>query len=177
MDSVYQNNEVNYSCTGELVVGMDNKNQKEAFDILIDFFDKVHISYVISSDIIHDQWSKLMLNCGVNQVCGAYDIPYGGVQNNITMRNMMIETMKEVQQVAKCLGILLTDDEIDNWLKAIDALSSDAMPSMRQDILAHRKSELELFSGTIIPLANQYHIHVPQNKLLYQKIKEIEDNY
>ncbi len=177
MDSVYQNNEVNYSSIGELVVGMDNDSQKDSFDTLMHFFDKVHIPYVISQDIIHDQWSKLMLNCGVNQVCAAYNIPYGGIQENEMMKNMMIETMKEVQTVAQYMNITLTDNEINDWVKAIDALSPHAMPSMRQDVLAHRKTELELFSGTIIPLAKKYHINVPQNEYLYQKIKEIENKY
>ncbi|MCD7808300.1 MAG: ketopantoate reductase family protein [Erysipelotrichaceae bacterium] len=177
MDSVYQNNEVNYSSTGELVVGIDNEHQKESFDTLIHFFDKVHIPYVISDDIVHDQWSKLMLNCGVNQVCAAYNIPYGGIQDNQIMKNKMIETMKEVQTVAQCMNIILTDEEINQWVKAIDALGHDAMPSMRQDVLAHRKTELELFSGTIIPLAKKYHIEVPQNKYLYEIIQHIESQY
>lgn len=177
MDSVYQNNEVNYSSTGELVVGMDNKYQKDSFNTLIHFFDKVHIPYVISDDIIHDQWSKLMLNCGVNQVCAAYNIPYGGIQDDKAMKSKMIETMKEIQAVAQCMNIILTDDEIDNWVKAIDALGHDAMPSMRQDVLAHRKTELELFSGTIIPLARKYHIKVPQNEYLYQTIQDIESHF
>ncbi len=177
MDSVYQNNEVNYSSTGELVVGMDNNYQKDQFDILIHFFDKVHIPYVISDDIIHDQWSKLMLNCGVNQVCAAYNIPYGGIQDDQTMKDQMIETMKEVQTVARCMNITLTDEEINQWVKAIDALGHDAMPSMRQDVLAHRKTELELFSGTIIPLARKYHINVPQNEYLYETIQHIESQY
>ncbi len=177
MDSVYQNNHVSYSSVGELVVGIENKEKKEAMDRLIRFFDQVHIPYVISEDIIHAQWSKLMLNCGVNQVCGAYDVPYRGVQNDQTLRNMMIDTMKEVKTVANCLGINLTEEEVYQWVSAVDALGADSMPSMRQDILAHRKSELELFSGTIVPLAHQYHIDVPNNEYLYQRIKEIEAQY
>ena len=51
------------------------------------------------------------------------------------------------------------------------------MPSMRQDGLAKRKSELELFSGTILKLGKKHNIPTPVNQRIYEKILEIESLY
>ena len=48
---------------------------------------------------------------------------------------------------------------------------------MRQDGKNHRKSEVELFAGTIRRLAAKHGISVPVNDRLYQQIQEMERNY
>ena len=51
------------------------------------------------------------------------------------------------------------------------------MPSMRQDGMARRPSEVELFAGTVIAMAEKHHLAVPVNRFLYQKIKKMEAEY
>ena len=48
---------------------------------------------------------------------------------------------------------------------------------MRQDGKAHRKSEVELFGGTIRTLAKKHGIPVPVNDWLYHTILEMEAAY
>ena len=48
---------------------------------------------------------------------------------------------------------------------------------MRQDALAKRKSEVDMFAGTVIELAKKHNISVPVNERYYKTIQEIECNY
>ena len=48
---------------------------------------------------------------------------------------------------------------------------------MRQDMLAHRYSEVDLFSKTMIDLAKIHHMDVPINTMLYEKIKAKENKF
>ena len=48
---------------------------------------------------------------------------------------------------------------------------------MLQDILAKRKTEIDIFSGEIINRATKHNILTPENIKLYNKIKEIEKDY
>ena len=48
---------------------------------------------------------------------------------------------------------------------------------MCQDVLAGRKTEVDLFSGTILSLAKEAGIQVPVNEYLYEKIRELEDGF
>ena len=48
---------------------------------------------------------------------------------------------------------------------------------MLQDVLAKRKTEVEIFSGEIIKLGKIYGIKTPTIDFVYSKIKEIEESY
>ena len=48
---------------------------------------------------------------------------------------------------------------------------------MRQDGEAHRKSELELFAGTINRLGEKHGVPTPVNQWLYKTVKEMEAAY
>ena len=176
MDAVKLGNQVTYTKTGEIVIGTDDHKKKEALEETERFFRRIHFPHHKAEDVIHEQWSKLMLNCGINQVCAVYDVPYDGCQKPGKLRELFVDTMKEVQQIAKLEGIFLTDEEIHQWVDAVDRLSPQAMPSMRQDMLAGRKTEVELFSGTIMKLGKKHGVPVPVNEALYRKIVEKEKN-
>ena len=60
---------------------------------------------------------------------------------------------------------------------ALETLDPAGMPSMAQDRIARRKTEVEEFSGTICRLAAEHGIEVPQNEWLYQRIREIEASW
>jgi 2-dehydropantoate 2-reductase len=48
---------------------------------------------------------------------------------------------------------------------------------MQQDALAKRKSEVDIFAGTLIEIAGHYGIPVPTNERYYKIIKEMESKY
>jgi 2-dehydropantoate 2-reductase len=48
---------------------------------------------------------------------------------------------------------------------------------MRQDGEAKRKSEVELFSGTMIRIARKHGVAVPVNEWLYARVQEMEAAY
>ena len=174
MDARYHDGELTYSSTGELVIGMEQKSQKEAFEALVDFFERIRFPYVASNDIVHDQYSKLMLNCGINQVCAIHRATYGNVMWDPELHRLFVDTMKETRDVLATQGVRISDAEIESWEDAIARLDPDSMPSMAQDVLAGRKTEVDLFAKTIMDIAKKAGVPAPVNTMLYGKIKEIE---
>ena len=85
--------------------------------------------------------------------------------------------MKEVQAVANAKGIGLTHQDIQDWIQLVNSLRPEGMPSMAQDILAHRKTELPLFSLTIIPMAQKLSIPTPVLERLCEQIQELEKDF
>lgn len=177
MDATKTGNSMMYTKVGEIVLGTPFNERQQTLEEICAFLYQVHIPYVVSKDILHDQWSKLMLNCGINQICCVYDVGYGGCHVGGPYRQLLIDTMKEVQKVALLEGVTLTDEEIDEWVYRCDQLHEDAMPSMRQDRLAKRYTEVDLFSKTIMDLAKKHNVEVPLNTYFYREIKKIEGNY
>lgn len=172
MDTVYLNDECTFSHIGQILIGAETPEEIPVVDRLKDYFDTIHMPCQVCEDIILAQWNKLMLNCGVNQICAAHDCGYHDAVT--TYRPQFIQAMTEVKTVANALDIPLTDKDIENWLTVCEGLEGDAMPSMAQDMKAGRKTELELFSGTIVPLAHDLHIPVPELEDLQKRIEKIE---
>ena len=71
----------------------------------------------------------------------------------------------------------LTDADISAWMKMTDALNPDGMPSMRQDTLARRPTEVELFAGAMRRLGEKHGVPTPVNDMLYRRIAELEAAY
>ncbi|MCR4823512.1 MAG: ketopantoate reductase family protein [Treponema sp.] len=177
MDSMKFGNEVHYTKEGELRIGIANGGLEENLQALEAYFDKSGIHYTREKDIIRRMWSKFMLNVGINQTCMVYNACYSKVLGTKELMDVFIGAMEEVRICANKKGIDLNDEDINQWVKVIASLSPEGTPSMGQDRLAKRKSEVELFSGTVIKLGKESNTPVPINQMLYDKIAKIEAEY
>ena len=111
---------------------------------------------------------------GVNQACAVYDCCFSGIHAPGEAREAMIAAMREVAAVGRAEGVGLTEEDAAYWLDIIDHLNPEGLPSLRQDVLARRPTEVELFSGTINRLGAAHGIPTPQNERFYAAIKELQ---
>lgn len=178
MDAMRFDDTLIYTQMGELHIGVLEEKQRESLEKVIEFFDHIQMPYVVEEDIMFRLWAKFMLNVGVNQTCMAYDATYQmvlaeGSEENATL----IAAMKEVKELANLENIGLTDDDVKFYVDILRTLKPDGMPSMAQDRIAKRKSEVEMFAGTVIRMAKKHDLPVPANEKLYQMILEVEAGY
>lgn len=175
MDAGKRGNTASYKNMGYIALGNKDRSRDEKLKAVTDLFEESGLSYRLPEDIVHQMWSKLMLNTGVNQVTAVYRSPYRLVQKEGEARTMMLEAMKEVKKVAEYQDVELTDGDIDSWMELLNTLDPDGRTSMCQDVMAGRKTEVELFAGTMIRLAREAGIGVPVNEFLYERLKEMEE--
>ena len=162
---------------GTLVIGDGENNQTEKIKRLIAFFEEIKIPFEVSSDILHHLWGKLMLNVGCNQVTAAYDLKFAPIQKPGEYRGIMYNAMSEVALVASAEGVEMGKTDLEYWFKIFDSLPPEGSTSMWQDVTAKRRTEVDLFAGTIIELGKKNGIATPTNQMLYQLIKEKEKSY
>lgn len=174
MDAMRDGHSLQYSKTGRLQIGSLDDEQKPYISLLTDFFDRAGIAYEMVPDIRRAMWNKYMLNIGINQACTVYATDYAHATSEPILAEMK-EAMREVIAVAKAEGVNLTEDDLENNVAIEKTLNPTSYPSMRQDIVAGRKTEVEMFAGTLIRLAEKHGIPVPVNRKYYAKIREIED--
>ena len=156
----------------------DYFDRGEKLDAVLEFLQRAGVPAEREpGEILHHIWGKFMLNVGVNQVCMAYGCTYGQVQKPGEARDTMIAAMHEARKVGACQGVLVTQKDLYDYLALLDTMPSDAMPSMAQDALAHRPSEVEAFAGTVLDLAKFYGMQAPVNQKLYDTIREMEANW
>lgn len=162
---------------GELALGVPSRQDERRLQALTAFFDRVKFPYSLPENIQVHMWSKLLCNTGCNQAAMVFQCGYGGLKVPGSARDAMLGAMREVVQVANAEGVPLSEKDVAEWDSIILDFPSDGEPSMRQDGKAHRKSEVELFSGTIRRLAAKHGIAVPINDWLYRQVQEMESAY
>lgn len=177
MDAMRDGSKLQYCNKGRLQVGTLVDGQEEMLESVVAFFEKIGQAYEVKKDIMQAMWSKFLLNVGVNQSCMVYETSYHGVLVEGEAHDNMVKAMQEVLVVGQAEGIDIGEADLQRALTITAGLKPDGYPSMRQDAIAHRPSEVDLFAGTIMALAQKHGIKVPVNALYYQKIKETEAKY
>ena len=177
MDPIKEGFSVSYQNIGRIVLGSRYGDQDEDIELVSKILKGAGIPYEISNDIMYTQWKKLMLNAGVNQVIAVYASTYAGMQREGEIRSKMIDAMREVIEVASREGIVLKEEDIRECVALLDTMNPEGMPSMRHDTKTGKKTEVDLFSGTICALGRKHNIPTPVNDFFYKRIREIENSY
>lgn len=175
MDAVKIDNKVTYKNMGMLCFGeKNNAVWSDKVQTVATFLDSINFPYEVPHNMEHHMWGKFMLNTGVNQTVAVFSTNYGGIQATGEPRQVMIAAMREVIDLSQKLGINLNEDDLSYWLNVLTDLNPSGMPSMRQDMAAGRKTEVELFAGTAITLGKKHGVPTPVNEWLYEKVKDME---
>lgn len=175
MDAVFLNSELTYGKSGEIRFGAAPETDPVVVADTAELYARAGIAHTVEENIQHRMWAKLMLNVGINQTCMAYGGTYGSAtEPGSEQRRSLVAAMREALAVANAEGITLTEADLSQMVRLIEGLDPAGMPSMAQDRINRRKTEVEEFSGTICRLAARHDIQVPQNEWLYTCIREIE---
>ena len=175
MDAVFLNNELAYGRPGEIRFGAAPDTDPAVVADIADLYSRAGIAHVVEPDIKRRMWTKLMMNVGVNQTCMVYGGTYGSAtERGSEQRRSLVAAMREARVVANAEGIAIAESDLSQMVELLETLDPAGMPSMAQDRIARRKTEVEEFSGTICRLAAEHGIEVPQNEWLYHRIREIE---
>lgn len=161
---------------GEIVFGAKddtNANVKRVKD----FFDKAKINYEIPDDMQYSLWLKYMLNVSTNQPSAILNMTFGQMQNNPKFMELSKKLMLEVQAIAKAEKVKNTEKMLDDARIAFSKMSPDGKTSMLQDVLAHRKTEVDMFAGAMIEFGKKHNIPVPYNELMKEMVEIIHLNY
>ena len=177
MDAVKLGNKLTYAHAGELRIGTTDEEKMPHLKKAAEILQEAGVPYVVEEDICHRLWGKWMLNVGVNQVVMVTEGTYRTIQQPGEARDMMIAAMNEVRMLSEKEGTGVTEQDLESYVALVDTLNPDGMPSMRQDGLARRYSEVDFFAGTVIEKAKKHGLSVPVNEMLYEKVKKIEAGY
>lgn len=179
-DAGYSGNRTSYTNPGIIYFG-DAENSlpwSPRVTAIADFFQRSGIAYTVPENMRNRLWFKFMLNVGVNQITAICRKPYRILQSAgcvLEAMQLLDEAMHEVIKVAAAEGITLTGADIEAVHRTMDILGSEGKTSMCQDVEAGRKTEVELFSGTVMELGRKHGIPVPVNTVLYRLLKTIEE--
>ena len=156
-----------------IVYGSENSDDFENVQRVKKYFDNAGINYSIPDDIIHSLWLKYMLNVAANQATAILRLTFGEMLANDKCMELAINLMKEVQAVAKAEGVRNTDIMIEETIENLHKMIPEGKTSMLQDVEAGRKTEVDMFAGTVVRMGKKYGIATPYNKTIKELIEII----
>jgi len=181
IDSVREHGEIRYANRGTIHLGANpdaaDVDQRPMLNAIGQFLDTCGIPSVVADDIRRTLWWKFMVNVGINQASAILRAPYGAFQHPGDARELMNAAMREVVALSAKAGIGLREQDIAGWQKTLETLAPGGKTSMLQDVEAGRRTEVDLFAGTIISLSEQYGVEVPINRTFYRILRAIETSY
>ena len=169
--------EEGYICPkpGKIVFGeKDNTVLTDRVKAIQDFLNRVGVHFESPADMRRAQWSKFVLNVGINQAAGVLRAHFGDFQCSPKSLAICRGLMEEAAQVAEAQGIDTTgmvEAALDNLLHS----APEGCPSLLMDIDAGRPTEIEIFAGTIRKLAAELDIPTPYNDLAYTVISAVDE--
>jgi 2-dehydropantoate 2-reductase len=168
-----EGNVITHDGIGQIVFGIKNSKNTDTNDIqkITNYFDKVGIDYKIPKDMYRAYWLKYMLNVSANQPSAILKMTFGQMQSNPKFMDFLKNIMEEVRQIAKAEGVQNTETMIEEALVSFNSMIPDGKTSMLQDVEAGRKTEVEMFAGTMIKLGEKHNISTPYNKVLKEMIE------
>ncbi len=175
MDAVYIGGALTFTHAGEIRLGPAEGTAPGVVEDIADLLGRAGIAHVVEPDIRRRQWVKLMLNVGINQTCMVFGGSYGSASEPGSEQNRcFVAAMREALAVARAEGVDVTEADLTEMAELIASIDPEGMPSMAQDRVNGRRTEVEEFSGTIVRLAEKHGILVPTNRWLYARIRELE---
>ena len=137
-------------------------------------FERAKITYETPEDMMRVMWWKFMINVGMNQSSAVMRAPYGVYHASPDARSLMRSLMMEVVQLSKVAAVNLGEEDIDKWERILGKFVPTGKTSMLQDIEAGRKTEVEIFGGTVVDMGKKYAIPTPVNQALVHAITVLE---
>lgn len=122
------------------------------------------------------QWTKLIFNSATSPVAALTGLTMGGLGAAAGVRELVRELVAEGQAVAEALGIALDGDP----MALIDDAAQHAaghQPSMLQDVLARRPTEIAVLNGGIVRAAQEAGVPVPSHQAVAALIHGLESSW
>ncbi|MDX6393545.1 MAG: 2-dehydropantoate 2-reductase [Streptosporangiaceae bacterium] len=122
------------------------------------------------------QWTKLIFNAATSPVAALTGLTMGQLGDAAEARQLISGLAAEGCAVAAALGITLDDDP----MALIDAAVTHArghQPSMLQDALARRRTEIDVLNGGIVRAARETGVPTPLNQAVVALIDGLERSW
>jgi 2-dehydropantoate 2-reductase len=129
-------------------------------------------------NVYHDLWpvvwSKLVANVAFSAICTVTGMRVGQVRANDAAWAIARACVEEAVAVAAAKGIKLAYDDPAQWVSDFAGKIPNARPSMYQDLLAGRHSEIDAIHGGVVAEGAKVGVPTPTCALMVRLVKALE---
>lgn len=123
-------------------------------------------------------WEKVLYNCGLNPLGALHGLSYGEVAASADLRPLLDAAIDEGFEVARRSGIQLRWPDArsfrDYFHRTLLPPTAAHRSSMRQDLEAGRRTEIDAICGAIVRAGARTNWPTPVNAMLVQRVHAAE---
>lgn len=197
--SLLRDGEVEYTLDGITFFGELDKRPSDRVSGIVDLFVKSGLKGAVADDIESVEWTKQAFQNPFAPLSAITRLPVHLVWSSPHLATLSVHMFREVTAVAKARGVSLSKHpawslfNIEVWRDApfqeavamINTVGAHVtasgrthiVPSMLQDVLAGKQTEIEETVGYVMKEGQRLGIPVPYTEFAYRTVKAIEENY
>lgn len=159
-------NQVVWAGVGQTLLG--DPQQRYASDWL-SLLTRADIDWRWEQDILSVLWIKLAINCAINPVTALHDCPNGqALEHAGAMFNPLLA---ELHALLTSQGVVLSLPELTQRVTAVIQATANNSSSMRQDVHARRRTEIDFILGHACRAARQAGLLTPVLDELHRQLQ------
>lgn len=133
-------------------------------------------------DLLPAQWSKLIFNAAVNGVAALTELPhvaaFADEREASDLGHVLRGMIDEGKAIATAAGVPLHDDPWEMNVRAVRRGTTEGagghyahLPSMLEDVLAHRSTEVDWIGGALVREADRLGVPAPLNAAVWRLVR------
>jgi 2-dehydropantoate 2-reductase len=122
------------------------------------------------------QWTKVIFNAATSPLAALTGLSVGRVCTDTGLRQLLDRLITEAEAVCERAGIVLTRSPREAVDEAI-AEAYDHKPSMLQDVLARRATEIDVLNGGIAAEGRRAGVPTPRHDCMVALVKGLEKSW
>ncbi|HYV93929.1 MAG TPA: 2-dehydropantoate 2-reductase [Chitinophagales bacterium] len=129
-------------------------------------FKSAGINANLSDDISKTVWEKFLFISPLATLTSYLDLPIGGIVSNHEYKELLLNLLIELKNVADAKGLLLPEEIIQKTMDRMISLPGETTSSMHSDFKKGGKTEVESLTGYVVHQGKDLNIPTPN----YEKI-------
>ena len=129
------------------------------------------------NDINQLVWEKFVCNVAFSGPCTVFNRILGEIMSDTTTWKIALGCAREAYRVGIARSVNFSFGDVDQYVADFGRKMPDARPSMLQDHLAKRRSEIDFINGMVPVLGAEEKIATPYNEVLSTIIRHREAGF
>lgn len=197
--TLVRDGEVEYTLDGVTFFGEPDRRQSERVNFIVEAFVRSGLKSAAADDIVSVEWTKQAFQNPFAPLSAITRLPVHLVWSSPQLATISVHMFREVVAVARAKGVslsehpawslfdmkLMRDAPLDTAVQKLVEVGRQVtasgrtriIPSMLQDVLAGKQTEIEETVGYVFKEGQRLGIPVPYTEVAYRTVRAIEENY
>lgn len=165
---------IRHAGVGKTMIGELSGVRSKRINEIAEVFSAAGVEVEVSENVLGLVWDKLLVNVGINALTGITKLTNGEILAHPEIEGILEEAVKEGIAVANAKGIVLGFTDPVAHTKEVCKATAANISSMLQDVLHHKRTEIDMINGAIVREGKSTGLATPVNQVLCALIHYFE---